>query len=61
MNTTNTTQDVINQLQKFNISTKMKSLESSDWIVYETVDNEIVGAAGMGGIFHTSSININIK
>ena len=61
MNTTNTTQDVINQLQKFNISTKMKSLESSDWIVYETVDNEIVGAAGMGGIFHTSSININTK
>ena len=44
MNTANTTQDIINQLQKFDISTKMKSLESSDWIVYETVDNEIVGA-----------------
>ena len=61
MNITNTTQDIINQLRKFNISTKMRSLESSDWIVYETIDNEIVGAAGMGGIFHTSSINIHEK
>ena len=40
----NTIRDIINQLQKFNISTEMKSLESPDWIVYETIDNEIVGA-----------------
>ena len=39
----------------------MKSLESSDWIVYETINNEIVGASGLGGIFHTSSINIHEK
>ena len=61
MNTGNTTQDIINQLQKFDISTEMKSLESSDWIVYETIDNQILGAAGIGGIFHTSSINIHEK
>ena len=61
MNTANTTQDIINQLRKFNISTEMKSLESSDWIVYETINNEIVGASGLGGIFHTSSINIHEK
>ena len=61
MNIANTTQDIINQLRKFNISTEMKSLESSDWIVYETIDSEIVGAAGIGGIFHTSSINVHEK
>ena len=61
MNIANTTRDIINQLRKFNISTEMKSLESSDWIVYETIDNQILGAAGIGGIFHTSSINIHEK
>jgi len=61
VNITNTTLDIIKQLQKSNISTEMKSLESTDWIVYETIDNEIVGASGIGGIFHTSSINIHEK
>ena len=61
MRMVNTTQDIINQLQKFDISTEMKSLESSDWVVYETIDNQILGAAGIGGIFHTSSINIHEK
>ena len=61
MNIANTTRDIINQLQKFDISTEMKSLESSDWVVYETIDNQILGAAGIGGIFHTSSINIHEK
>ena len=61
MNIVNTTRDIIYQLRKFNISTEMKSLESSDWIVYETINNEIVGASGLGGIFHTSSINIHEK
>ena len=61
MNIANTTQDIINQLRKFNISTEMKSLESSDWIVYETINSEIVGAAGIGGIFHTSSVNVHEK
>ena len=61
MNIANTTRDIINQLRKFNISTEMKSLESSDWIVYETINSEIVGAAGIGGIFHTSSVNVHEK
>ena len=52
MNIVNTTRDIIYQLRKFNISTEMKSLESSDWIVYETIDNQILGAAGIGGIFN---------
>ena len=58
---TKTNVEIIKQLQFFNISTKMRSLESSDWIVYEQIDDKIMGAAGMGGLFHSSSINIHEK
>ena len=57
----NVDKNIITKLRESGISDEMKSIESSDWIIYETIDNEIVGAAGMGGIFHTSSININTK
>ena len=58
---TKTNVEIIKQLQFFNISTKMRSLESSDWIVYEQIDDKIMGAAGMGGLFHSSSINVHEK
>ena len=53
MNIENTNDEIVKQLRLHNISTKMRSLESSDWIVYETVDNEIVGAVGISGLFHS--------
>tara|TARA_B100000029_G_scaffold85442_1_gene75928 strand:+ start:618 stop:1184 length:567 start_codon:yes stop_codon:yes gene_type:complete len=51
--------EIINQLRESNISKLMKSLEASDWLVYEKKNNRIIGAAGIGGIFHTSSIFID--
>ena len=57
----NVDKNIITKLRESGISDEMKSIESSDWIVYETIDNEIIGAAGIGGIFHTSSINIHEK
>ena len=57
----NVDKNIITKLRESGISDEMKSLELSDWIIYETIDNEIIGAAGIGGIFHTSSINIHEK
>ena len=55
----NTTDEIKKKLRLSGISTSMKSLESSEWIVYETENNELVGAAGIGGLFHSSSINVH--
>ena len=52
---------MIKQLRLHNISTKMQSLESADWIVYETDNDQMVGAVGISGLFHSSSIQINEK
>ena len=52
-----TTQKIIGELRKSEISTDMKSLEASEWIVFEKDHNEIIGAAGIGGLFNTSSID----
>ena len=51
--------DIITQLRKSNLSNEMRSLEASDWLVCEKDDYKILGAAGIGGIFHTSSIFID--
>ena len=51
--------EIIKQLQLSKISTKMRSIELSDWVVFEQIDDKIIGAAGMGGYFHSSSINVN--
>ena len=56
-----TTEEIISVLKESKLSTDMKSLEVSEWIVLEDNDDEIIGAAGIGGMFHTSSININKK
>ncbi len=55
------TEEIKQKLRLDEISTTMKSLESAEWIVYETENDKIVGAAGIGGLFHSSSININEK
>ena len=57
----NTTDEIKKKLRLSGISTSMKSLESSEWIVYETENNELVGAAGIGVLFHSSSINVHEK
>src|SRR3989344_1273062 len=46
------------QLRESGISKLMKSLESCEWIVIEELENRIVGAAGIGGLFHVSGIQI---
>ena len=49
---------IIKDLQKSGISKLMRSLESCEWLVIEEEENRIICAAGMGGIFHVSSIQI---
>mgnify|MGYP006138649493 CR=1 FL=1 len=58
MRIVNTSHGIIDRLQKSGISNLMKSLESCDWLVIEEEDNEIIGAAGIGGFFHFSSIQL---
>ena len=53
--------NVIDELRTANISTNMKSLESCEWIVLEKNEDGIEGAAGMGGVFHVSGIQIAEK
>ena len=47
------------KLRASGISEQMKTLESSDWLVIDENNEELTGAAGMGGIFHVSSIQVN--
>ena len=51
--------DIKKMLIESKISSSMRSLESCEWIVYEKQGKKIVGAVGIGGIFHASSIQIN--
>lgn len=37
----------------------MRSLEFCDWLVIEEHSGNIIGAAGMGGLFHVSSIKVS--
>jgi len=46
------------QLRESGISKLMKSLESCEWVVIEELENRIVGAAGIGGLFHVSGIQV---
>ena len=55
----NINKNIIEKLRKSDISTKMKSLESCDWVVVEEENDIIKGAAGMGGMFHVSGIQIH--
>jgi len=50
--------DVKRRLRESGITKIMKSIESCDWIVIEEKDGKIIGAAGLGGLFHVSGIQI---
>ena len=50
--------DVKRRLRESGITKIMKSIESCDWVVIEEKDNKIIGAAGLGGLFHVSGIQI---
>jgi len=43
MRMVNVDKNIITKLRESGISDEMKSIESSDWIIYETIDNEIIG------------------
>ena len=46
---------IIQKLRRSDTSMQLKTLESADWIVIDENDDRIIGAAGMGGLFHVSS------
>ena len=58
MRIVNVDNNIIKELRKCGISTKMRSLESCEWVVLEEIDGIIIGAAGLGGLFHVSGIQI---
>ena len=43
---------IIKELRTSGISQEMRSLESMDWLVLADMNEEIVGAAGVGGLFN---------
>ena len=59
MRIVNVDNNIIKELRKCDISTKMRSLESCEWVVLEEIDGIIIGAAGLGGLFHVSGIQIS--
>ena len=59
MKIVNTSTKIIDELRNSDISTKMRSLESCEWFVLEKERDVVAGAAGMGGTFHVSGIQIN--
>ena len=50
--------DIKRRLRESGITKIMKSLESCDWVVIEEKECKIIGAAGLGGLFHVSGIQI---
>ncbi len=59
MEISNVDENIRSKLRNSGISAEMRSLESCDWIVYEEQDGKIIGAAGVGGLFHVSGIQIS--
>ena len=60
MRIVNVDKNIITKLRESGISHEMKSIESCDWVVIEEEEEEgkVVGAAGLGGLFHVSVIQI---
>ena len=55
----NVDKNIITKLRESVISDEMKSIESCDWVVIEEEEEgKVVGAAGLGGLFHVSVIQI---
>ena len=51
--------ELIEKLRSSGISTKMKSLEDCDFLIYVEHNKKIIGAGGVGGLFHVSSLQID--
>ena len=58
MRIVNVDNNIIKELRKCDISTKMRSLESCEWVVLAEIDKKIIGATGVGGLFNLTSIQI---
>jgi len=56
MRIVNVDNNIIKELRKCDISTKMRSLESCEWVVLADINEKIVGAAGIGGLFNVSMV-----
>ena len=46
---------IVQKLRRSDTSMQIRTLESADWIVIDENNGKIVGAVGMGGLFHVSS------
>ena len=55
----NIDKNIIRKLRESGLSAEMKSLESCDWIVLYEENGMVGGAAGMGGTFNVSGIQLN--
>ena len=59
MRIVNVDKNIITKLRESGISLEMKSIESCDWVVIEEEEEgKVVGAAGLGGLYHVSVIQI---
>ena len=56
MRIVNVDSEIIKELRSSGISQEMRSLESMDWLVLADLDEEIIGAAGVGGLFNVEMI-----
>jgi len=51
--------EIIKELKNNGISKEMSNFfETSDWLVLGDADEEIVGAAGIGGFFNLASVEV---
>jgi len=55
----NINEKIIRKLRQSKITEKMISLEYCDFLVYVEHNDKILGAAGVGGIFHVPSLQID--
>ena len=58
MRIVNVDSEIIKELRHSGISKEMRSLESSDWLILADINEKIVGAAGVGGLFNVSMVQI---
>ena len=49
---------IIERLRKSGISSEMKSIELCDWLVIQEMNGNILGAAGIGSLLNTTSLQI---
>ena len=56
MRIVNVDSKIIKELRCSGISQEMRSLESMDWLVLADLNEEIIGAAGVGGLFNVEMV-----